>query len=81
MTVDLCGQEMNVELSTHALGNSCLQEGTNRLRSVDWFWIISRAEILGFELLIIVVCSLLFAFLLYIATGFFVEEFITYYVL
>ncbi|MGB5874265.1 MAG: hypothetical protein WBH56_11130, partial [Bacteroidota bacterium] len=39
------------------------------------------AEILGFELAIIVGCSVLFAFMLYYLTGFFVEEFITYYIL
>jgi len=38
-------------------------------------------EILGFELLIIVGCSTLFAFMLYYLTGFFVEEFITQYIL
>jgi putative ABC transport system permease protein len=39
------------------------------------------AEILGFELLIIIGSSALFAFFLYYLTGFFVEEFITHYIL
>ena len=38
-------------------------------------------EILGFELVIIVVCSIAVASLLYYLTGFFVEEFITSYIL
>jgi len=38
-------------------------------------------EILGFELLIIIIISAIFAMILYYLTGFFVEDFIHYYVL
>jgi putative ABC transport system permease protein len=38
-------------------------------------------EILGFELLIVVVLSAVFAFILYFITGFFVDDFIQFYIL
>ena len=38
-------------------------------------------EIIAFELLIIIICSAAVAFILYYLTGFFIEEFINYYII